>query len=139
MADVQWASESMHQWGLAVGKAVRGSRTDTGKAVHLLAATLHTAQTVISQRQIQAKSNEIPAFAPLLERIDLRGVVVTAEALHTQRAHAGRVIAARGHYLLVVKGNQKKLRKQLKTLPWHEIPLQNRTTPPATAAARSAA
>ncbi|MFF2254837.1 ISAs1 family transposase [Streptomyces sp. NPDC058142] len=129
----------MHRWGLAVGKAVRGSRTDTGKAVHLLAATLHTAQTVISQRQIQAKSNEIPAFAPLLERIDLRGVVVTAEALHTQRAHAGRVIAARGHYLLVVKGNQKKLRKQLKTLPWHEIPLQNRTMPPATAAARSAA
>ncbi|MFC9537804.1 ISAs1 family transposase [Streptomyces sp. NPDC056975] len=130
----RYATDPVHEPGdplraLAVdGKAVRGSRTDTGKAVHLLAVTLHTSQTVISQRQIQAKSNEIPAFAPLLERIDLRGVVVTADALHTQRAHAGRVIAARGHYLLVVKGNQEKLRKQLKTLPWHEIPLQNCTT-----------
>ncbi len=115
--------------GLAVdGKAVRGSRTDADKAVYLLAATLHVSQTVIAQRQIAAKSNEIPAFAPLLERIDLRGTVVTADALHTQRAHAHRVIAAGGHYLLVVKGNQKKLRKQLKRLPWQEIPLQNRTT-----------
>ncbi|MGW2617586.1 ISAs1 family transposase [Streptomyces sp. NPDC001500] len=114
--------------GLAVdGKTVRGSRTD-GTAVHLLAAALHACQTVIAQRQVAAKSNEIPAFAPLLERIDLHGVVVTADAMHTQRAHAGHVITAGGHYLLVVKGNQKKLRKQLRLLPWRQIPLQNRTT-----------
>jgi predicted transposase YbfD/YdcC len=115
--------------GLAVdGKAVRGSRTGDSKAVYLLAAALHTTQTVIAQRQIPAKSNEIPAFAPLLDRIDLRGTVVTADALHTQRAHAKHVIGAGGHYLLVVKGNQKNLRKQLKKLPWHQIPLQDRTT-----------
>ncbi|AZS89756.1 ISAs1 family transposase [Streptomyces griseoviridis] len=114
--------------GLAVdGKTVRGSRTD-GAAVHLLAAALHACQTVIAQRQIAAKSNEIPAFAPLLDRINLSGVVVTADAMHTQRAHAEHVITAGGHYLLVVKGNQKKLRKQLRGLPWHQIPLQARTT-----------
>jgi predicted transposase YbfD/YdcC len=114
--------------GLAVdGKTVRGSRTD-GQAVHLLAAALHACQTVIAQRQVAAKSNEIPAFAPLLDRIALRGVVVTADAMHTQRAHAEHVITAGGHYLLVVKGNQKKLRKQLRHLPWREIPLQARTT-----------
>ncbi|WP_055534317.1 ISAs1 family transposase [Streptomyces graminilatus] len=115
--------------GLAIdGKAVRGSRTDDSKAVYLLASALHASQTVIAQRQIQAKSNEITAFAPLLERIDLHGVVVTADAMHTQRGHAEHVITAGGHYLLVVKGNQKKLRRQLKKLPWREIPLQNRTT-----------
>ncbi|MEU2776569.1 ISAs1 family transposase [Streptomyces sp. NPDC007162] len=104
-----------------------GSRTD-GQAVHLLAAALHACHTVIAQRQVAAKSNEIPAFAPLLDRIDLRGVVVTADAIHTQRAHAEHAIAASGHYLLVVKGNQKKLRKQLRGLPWRQIPLQARTT-----------
>ncbi|MFF0010868.1 ISAs1 family transposase [Streptomyces sp. NPDC005374] len=115
--------------GLAVdGKAVRGSRTSDNRAVYLLAAALHAIGTVIAQRQIPAKSNEIPAFAPLLDRIDLHGTVVTADALHTQRAHAEHVIAAGGHYLLVVKGNQKKLRKQLKKLPWQQIPLQDRTT-----------
>ncbi|MGC9496952.1 ISAs1 family transposase [Streptomyces sp. WG7] len=114
--------------GLAVdGKTVRGSRTD-GQAVYLLAAALHACQTVIAQRQIAAKSNEIPAFAPLLARIDLRGVVVTADAMHTQRAHAEHIIAAGGRYLLVVNGNQKKLRKQLRHLPWKQIPLQARTT-----------
>ncbi|ADI12920.1 hypothetical protein SBI_09802 [Streptomyces bingchenggensis BCW-1] len=41
---------------------------------------LHPCQTVIAQRQVAAKSNEIPAFAPLPERIDLHGVVVTADA-----------------------------------------------------------
>lgn len=48
--------------------------------------------------------------------------------MHTQRAHAEHVIAVGGHYLLVVKGNQKKLRKQLRRLPWRQIPLQVRTT-----------
>ncbi|WP_265568689.1 ISAs1 family transposase [Streptomyces hygroscopicus] len=112
--------------GLAVdGKAVRGSRTD-GQAVHLLAAALHACQTVIAQRQVAAKSNEIPAFAPLLNRIDLHGVVVTADAMHTQRTHAEHIITASGHYLLVVKGNEK-LRQRLRRLPWKQIPLQART------------
>ncbi|MFF3468118.1 ISAs1 family transposase [Streptomyces sp. NPDC002619] len=124
--------------GLAVdGKTVRGSRTD-GHAVHLLAATLHGSQTVIAQRQVAAKSNEIPAFAPLLEHLDLRGVVVTADAMHTQREHAHHIIAAGGRYLLVVKGNQKKLRKQIKRLPWSEIQCLAAPPQPATADARSA-
>ncbi|WP_406190421.1 ISAs1 family transposase [Streptomyces sp. NBC_01017] len=114
--------------GLAVdGQAVRGSRAD-GTAVHLLAAAFHACQTVIAQRRITAKSNDIPALAPLLDRIDLRGVVVTADAMHTQRAHAEHAMAAGGHYVLVVNGNQKKLRKQLQRLPWKQNPLQARTT-----------
>lgn len=92
---------------------MRGSRTD-GQAVHLLAVALHACQTVITQRQVAAKSSEIPAFAPLLNRIDLRGVVVTADAMHTQRAHAEDLMAAGGHHVLVIKGNQKKLRKQVR-------------------------
>jgi predicted transposase YbfD/YdcC len=114
--------------GLAVdGKTVRGSRTD-GQAVHLLAAARHRPQTVIAQRQVEAKSNEIPAFTPLLARLDLRANVVTADAMHTQRGHAATVVGAGGHYLFIVKGNTKKLRSQLKALPWHDIPLQDRTT-----------
>ena len=113
--------------GLAVdGKSVRGSRTDEA-AVHLLAAALHGSQTVIAQRQVAAKSNEIPAFAPLLARFDLRGVVVTADAMHTQRKTAKKIVAAGGHYVLVAKGNQKKLQRQLRRLPWKQIPLLDRT------------
>ncbi|MEU6497091.1 ISAs1 family transposase [Streptomyces sp. NPDC046984] len=114
--------------GLAVdGKTVRGSRTDSKNAVHLLAAALHGSQTVIAQRQVAAKSNEIPAMIPLLARFDLRGVVVTADAMHTQRKTAKKIVAAGGHYILVVKGNQKKLRRQLRRLPWRQMPLLDRT------------
>ncbi|MEV5012773.1 ISAs1 family transposase [Streptomyces sp. NPDC055692] len=98
--------------GLAVdGKAVRGSRDGGKSAIHLLAAVLHENQTVISQRQIAAKSNEIPAFAPLLERLDLRGHVITADAMHTQTDHAEQISAQGAHYILVVKGNQCATRR----------------------------
>ncbi|ANZ13580.1 ISAs1 family transposase [Streptomyces noursei] len=114
--------------GVAIdGKAVRGSRHGEQAAIHLLAAVLHESQTVVSQRQITAKSNEIPAFVPLLVPLDLRRYVITADALHTQTAHAEHLIARGGHYILVVKGNQKNLRRQLRRLPWREVPLQHRT------------
>ncbi|WP_328899956.1 transposase family protein [Streptomyces sp. NBC_00441] len=52
--------------GLAVnGKAVRGPRTENATAIHLPAAALHDGQSVIAQRQVAAKSNEIPAMATL--------------------------------------------------------------------------
>jgi len=57
-------------------------------------------------------------MAPLLARLDLRGVVVTADAVHTQRRIAKKVVTAGGHYLLVIMGKQKDLRRQLHCLPW---------------------
>ncbi|SFK40206.1 transposase, IS4 family [Streptosporangium canum] len=113
--------------GLAVdGKTLRGSRT-TDTTVHLLAAMRHDTQIVVAQRQIEAKSNEIPAFAPLLSGLDLTGVVVTADALHTQHEHARQIIAADGHYLFIAKGNQPTLHHRLKALPWREAVLNDRT------------
>ncbi|MEV4049288.1 hypothetical protein [Streptomyces sp. NPDC049744] len=71
--------------GLAVeGKVVRGSRHGSQAVVHLLIAVLYASPAVISQRQIAAKNNEIPAFTP----VDLRGHVITADALLTQTGHA---------------------------------------------------
>ncbi|WP_244257030.1 ISAs1 family transposase [Kitasatospora cineracea] len=57
----------------------------------------------------------------------LAGTVVTSDALHTQREHAVYLLGRRAHYIAIVKGNQKKLRRQLKSLPWKDIPLQGGT------------
>ncbi|MET9069276.1 ISAs1 family transposase [Streptosporangium sandarakinum] len=113
--------------GVAVdGKTLRGSRTaDT--TVHLLAATRHGSQTLVAQRQIEAKSNEIPAFAPLLSGLDLPSLVITADALHTQHTHARQIVEAGGHYLFIAKGNQPTLLRRLKVLPWREAILNDRT------------
>ncbi len=113
--------------GLAVdGKTLRGSRTGDG-TVHLLAATRHDTQIVVAQQQVQAKSNEIPAFAPLLSELDLPTLVITADALHTQTDHARQVVAAGGHYLFIVTGTQPTLHRRLKALPWRQAILNDRT------------
>ena len=49
------------------------------------ALLLHQEGITISQKQIASKSNEIPAARPLLEPLNLKGKVVTGDALHTQR------------------------------------------------------
>lgn len=103
------------------GKTARGARIAGGRAVHLLAALDHADGVVLGQRVVDGKSNEITAFAPLLDGIDLSGVIVTADALHTQREHADYLVGRGAHYLFTVKANQPKLHAQLKTLPWREI------------------
>jgi len=70
------------------GKTLRGSGLAGGPGRHLLAALDHAHGVVLGQVDVEAKTNEIPMFATLLDRIDLAGAVVTADAMHTQRAHA---------------------------------------------------
>jgi predicted transposase YbfD/YdcC len=106
------------------GKTLRGSGARGEPGRHLLAALDHARGVVLGQVDVQAKTNEIPMFAPLLDRIDLAGTVVTADALHAQRAHAEYLAGQRGaHYLLTVKGNQPGLRTQLAALPWRQVPV----------------
>ncbi|MFD5473677.1 ISAs1 family transposase [Streptomyces sp. NPDC127105] len=74
------------------------------------------------------RTNEITCFQPLLDTVaELAGVVVTSDAMHTQREHAGYLLGRGAHYIAIVKDNQKKLCRQLKSLPWKDIPLQGRT------------
>jgi predicted transposase YbfD/YdcC len=105
------------------GKTARGARTDEHTQVHLLAAFDPASGTVLGQTQVESKSNEITAFAPLLDRLDLTDVLLTADALHTQRAHAEYLHDRGGHYLLIAKPNQPKLHAQLVGLPWPQIPV----------------
>jgi predicted transposase YbfD/YdcC len=63
--------------------------------------------------QVGAATNEIAAFRPLLEGLDLAGMVVTADAMHTQRDHASFLVDRGADYLLVVKANQPALHAQL--------------------------
>ncbi|MFJ1708498.1 ISAs1 family transposase [Kitasatospora sp. NPDC088346] len=116
--------------GLAVdGKSLRGVARAKGRKIHLLAALDHTTGLVLAQLDVQEKTNEITCFQPLLEAVaDLAGVVITSDAMHTQREHAAYLLDREAHYIVIAKGNQKKLRKQLESLPWREIPLQDRTT-----------
>ena len=111
------------------GKSVRGTRhaSGDGQAVHLLAVADQQASGVLAQAAVDGKSNEITAFAPLLEPLDLTGAVITADAMHTQREHARFLVSdKKAHYILVVKKNQPSLYAQVKNLPWRHIPAGHR-------------
>ena len=96
------------------GKTLRGSGVAGGPGRHLLAALDHAHGVVLGQVDVEAKTNEIPMFATLLDRVDLAGAVVTADALHAQRAHAEYLVTHRGaHYVITVKRNQPGLHAQL--------------------------
>ncbi|WP_406735471.1 MULTISPECIES: ISAs1 family transposase [unclassified Streptomyces] len=113
------------------GKCLRGAVRADGSKVFVLSAVRHDDALTAALREIGAKTNEIPEFAPLLDQIadtDLTDAVVTVDALHAQTAHARYLVEQRkAHYLLSVKHNQPTLARQLAKLPWREIPIQDRS------------
>jgi predicted transposase YbfD/YdcC len=111
------------------GKTVRGAVDAEGNQTHLLAAMTHHQGLVIAQTEVDGKTNEIPMLPTLLDQIDdLTKVVVTADALHTQRATA-RYLHQRGaEFVFCVKENQPKLFTALNTLPWNDVPISHTQT-----------
>ncbi|MEK8142391.1 ISAs1 family transposase [Streptomyces sp. M10(2022)] len=88
----------------------------------------HTARArCFGQVAVREKSNEIPAARDLLAVLDLDGVVITMDAMHTQYDTATLVTEAGGDYIPTVKANQKSLFAQLKALPWTSVPAVTRT------------
>ena len=63
------------------GKSARGARGSDGRATHLLAAFDQASGVVLGQTVVAGKTNEINAFAPLLNRIDITGAIFTADTL----------------------------------------------------------
>lgn len=108
------------------GKEVRGAKNGGAGRVFLMAALDHATGTVIGQESIGQKTNEIPHFQALMGKIgDLHGVVITADALHTQRAHAEFLHSQGAHYVLTVKTNQRALLQRIASQTWASRPVEH--------------
>src|SRR3982751_1998423 len=104
------------------GKTLRGSIGLDGQPTKLMCVYDHAHRLVLTQTAVVA-GDEIAAFAVARATLPcLTGVLVTADALHCQRAHADFLAARGGHYLFTVKGNQPLLRRELMRLPWAQAP-----------------
>ncbi len=104
------------------GKTLRGARIGDGGQAKLVAVFDHTHGLVLAQAEVSG-GDELAAFIPTLDSLpDLHHVVVTADALHCQRAHATYLHGRGAHYLFTVKGNQPGLRRALARLPWAQAP-----------------
>lgn len=117
------------------GKTLRGSRDGEGKAVHLLSAVVHGSGLVVGQVNVDSKTNEITCVAPLLKDMDIKGAVVTTDALLTQTAIADHIVREKeANYVLTVKGNQPTLKNDIESLNLDAFPpsAQNRGQGPRT-------
>jgi predicted transposase YbfD/YdcC len=104
------------------GKTLRGSTGADGRQTKLVCVYDHAHRLVLTQAAVLA-GDEVAGFTAALATLpDLAGVLVTADALHCQRAHAEFLAARGGHYLFTVKGNQPLLRQALMRLPWAQVP-----------------
>jgi predicted transposase YbfD/YdcC len=92
------------------GKTLRGSRQSDGTgALHLVSAYATCAGLVLAQRAVDGKSNEITAIPELLEMLDIKGAIVSIDAMGTQKAIAARIVEKGADYVLALKGNQTSL------------------------------
>lgn len=124
--DAEAVDQAIYAWlsslfsGCAVafdGKVLKGARNEDGSQVHLLSAIIHQKGITIAQKQIASKSNEIPAAKPLLEPLDLKGKVVTGDAMHTQTNLARFLVEKKkADYLFTVKDNQATLKEDIQAL-----------------------
>lgn len=100
-------------WGhIAIdGKTLRGSHC-RGKGLgplHLVSAWADQARLTLGQVAVDEKSNEITAIPQLLELLELRGALVTIDAMGCQKEIAQRIVTGGGDYVLAVKDNQPNL------------------------------
>jgi len=100
------------------GKTLRGSREgEDGRAVHLLSAVVHGSGEVVAQTRVDVKTNEITRVEPLLAELDIKGAVVTGDALLTQREIARHIVEDKdADYVFTAKDNQPTLRKDISDL-----------------------
>jgi predicted transposase YbfD/YdcC len=97
------------------GKTVRGSKDSFHHTspVHLVHAWSVENNICLGQRKTETKSNEITAIPELLDLLDIKGSIITIDAMGTQTAIAAKIIAKEADYILAVKDNQKALREEV--------------------------
>src|SRR6188472_162726 len=97
------------------GKTARRShdaRNGLG-ALHVVTAWAGEYGLALGQEVCAAKSNEITAIPELLKKIDVRGGIVTIDAMGTQKTIAGAVVHGKADYVLALKRNHTTLHREV--------------------------
>ena len=98
------------------GKTVRStSKMESyDSPLHIISAQISELGITFASKSVEGKSNEIPAVQQLIDELDIRDCLVTADALNCQRETAEAIIRGKGDYLLDAKGNQPVLEEEIR-------------------------
>lgn len=97
------------------GKSSRHSFDGNEKMLHMISAYATEARIVLAQEKVTEKSNEITAIPYLLEWLDLKGNIVTIDAMGCQYEIGSQILEQEGQYIFSLKGNQGNLHDDVKT------------------------
>lgn len=113
------------------GKTLRHSfDTASGQsALHIVSAWASANGLTLGQLKVDGKSNEITALPALLKLLDVKGCVVTMDAMGCQKELARQIVEQEGDYVLCLKGNQSSLHEDVqyffeeaKAMKFHDVP-----------------
>ena len=104
----QWinANQTAHPHIAIDGKFVQGSHKDDD-ALQLVTAFASATKLILAQTDIANKANEISTLPQLLKLIDIKGSIITADALYCQKDITKQIIKAKADYILALKNNHK--------------------------------
>jgi predicted transposase YbfD/YdcC len=109
----EWSAQLSRDLGIdhiAIdGKTLRGSAGPETTPLHLVSAFACHCRLSLAQVCVAGKSNEITAIPELLRLLDLKGALVSLDAMGTQKKIAEAIIEQGGDYILTVKDNQPRL------------------------------
>ena len=103
------------------GKTACGTKGKDKKALHVVSAFTHEYGLVLGQLACEEHSNEITAIPKLLAMLELKGCIVTIDAMGTQTEIAGAIIEKEADYCLSLKENQGNLYNDIKLYTETEI------------------
>ncbi|WP_044252537.1 ISAs1 family transposase, partial [Rhodopirellula sp. SWK7] len=98
------------------GKTSRGSYTNAEKsnAIHFVSAWASKHGVTLGQTEVDSKTNEITAIDELLDFIDVRGTIITLDAIGAQKSIAKKIHEEGGDYILAIKNNHPKLAEAIR-------------------------
>ena len=111
----------------ADGKACRGAKLNGQEAPQHLGFFWHGTRLNAAQRGVDKKTNETTVIGPVIDEMDLAGVCLTVDALHSLVNLDERVLARGGHVIFVIKGNQPRTYQALDAIAWEQAPVSAAT------------
>lgn len=100
------------------GKTVRGSfdKSKNQAALHLLNACSVDNGILLAQMKVNGKTNEITVVPEILDSLDIKGAMISVDALNTQKENAAKIVNSKADYTLALKGNHKNLNDAVEQL-----------------------
>ncbi len=113
----QWIETERKPGGRLIsvdGKTIRRSGNADHNAYHVVSAWVGEQGLTLGQLQVGEKTNEITEVPKLLDLFDIKGDIVTADAMSCQKDIVEKIISKGADYILSLKGNQLTMEKEVK-------------------------